>query len=228
MKKIVTLILAVVFLAVVSITEPFIFTKAQAGWGPTEQSCQGPDWYWQGNSCQPDATGQEIFVYGTQSFDTTFFQLYILPMYSLGVEDYQYLPVAGNSRIEELQRRKRIHDCEVQNIAAGMRQAVPGLTTQTEVTFEYQGVRARFDIVESQGGIPIGIVEVKTVLDYEGQNDDLLVRNQPTVAVGIRNGQAVPVGGNAIAAGFNVGFPVGRSLPFTVVPFPVTRNCETA
>lgn len=96
-----------------------------------------------------------------------------------------------------------------------------------EVTFQYQGKTARFDIVASVGGRPVGVTEIKTVMDFGAQGGDLLRRNQPLVAEGIRNGGAVPIGANAAAAGFQTGVPIGKPLPFWVLPAVIPAVCES-
>lgn len=215
-------------LIVTSLSEPLTYDSAKAGWGADEQSCTSP-WYWQANQCMPDDFGADVIVYGTQGFDVDFYNLYILPMYSASeLSNVSYLPPVADveGRGRELNRRKQIHDCVARELAAGMRADIPGLSTQLEVTFEYQGVRARFDIVQSVGGIPTGVTEVKTVLDFEGASEDLLVRNQPIVAEGIRNGGAVPYGTNASLAGFITGQPIGRSIPFSVATVHIANECK--
>ena len=125
---------------------------------------------------------------------------------------------------EELNRRRIIHDCIAAEVAAGMEDM--GAQVTREVTFQYEGRVARFDIVASIAGVPISVTEVKTVLDYATQSFDLLRRFQPQVSVGIRNGQAVPTGPNARAAGFILNRPIGRPLTFTVLPAVIPDACE--
>lgn len=101
-----------------------------------------------------------------------------------------------------------MHNCIVDEYARGM-ENLGGVVT-TEVTFEYQGKRARFDIVASSNGVPVGVSEIKTFLDFV--STDSLVRNQSFVSQGIRNGSATPVGDNAKSAGFTVGKRLGRRM----------------
>jgi hypothetical protein len=59
---------------------------------------------------------------------------------------------------------------------------------------------------------------VKTTYDRIMGRVDLLVRNQKFVAEGLMNGQAIPVGNRARRAGFQIGVPLGRPLPFAMIP----------
>ncbi|MFS0771650.1 hypothetical protein [Sphingomonas sp. 1P08PE] len=226
--KFIKVLLITMLIALTSISEPLIYDSAEAGYGTSELSCNG-DWYWQGGQCVPTDLSPEILVYGHNGFDTDFFYRYITPLYDpSALDDFAALPSPYNqvARKDELNKRRRIHDCVADGIARAMEQDLPSLSTQREVTFEYMGVRARFDIVESVNGFPTGVTEIKTILDYEGASEDLLVRNQPIVAEGIVNGQAIPYGQNAALAGFTVGQPIGRPMKFAVATVNVASQCK--
>ncbi|TGX55995.1 hypothetical protein E5A73_02465 [Sphingomonas gei] len=209
-------------LGVVTVSPP-LGSKAIA---QAQGSCE-PPMILQDGQCVPETWVTDIVVVGTR-FDALYFNTYMIPAYYPGqISHFNRLPRQDMaiSRARELLRRKRIHDCIAGKLADGFRQN--GQWVVREVTFEHDGARARFDIVYGNiPGVPMGVVEVKTVLDYENWRDDLLVRNQPKVANAIVSGYAIPVGSNASAAGFFVGMPIGRTIPVAVQPFLIDPSCE--
>ena len=160
------------------------------------------------------------------NFNLDLYNQWIKPYYNNSANSlFGFMPVNGFiARIRELQRRRLIHDCIANELAQGFRET--GIWAQREISFRYGEKTARFDMaVGLIPGVPTGIWEVKTVLDYERAADDLLVRNQPTLAQAIRDGTAIPFGDNAKAAGFVVDKPLGKPLQFTVFEVQVRPSC---
>ena len=123
------------------------------------------------------------------------------------------------SRGERLNKYRREHDNITRQIAEGTLRNPLVRRYVTEVTFEYKGRRARFDICTvSASGRPLGVIEVKTTYDRILENFNPLVRNQRFVADAVIAGHAIPVGQRARDAGFVPGVPIGKITPVAIVP----------